>query len=1667
MADETTRKLLIKLGISTTEWKAAVNDIKAQLNSVNEQAKKDAAQMKATQKEQLDLTKQQIAEQQRLTAEARTLQAVDSAKAQWQKQQQEAIKTAVQQRILETAEAKKQQVIGLAQVKLEQEKLRLAQQQYTLSERQRLSQERQARGSAGEGGAFGAIGKFASTLAGGGLIGQIAGGALLGTGFAELLTSGAERIRDIAKAIVEATGPAQQLRAEFQRLAQAAGQDPSQMLDKLRSSTRGLVSDIDLFKVANNFMKSGLKLTSDQMVTLVSNTVNLARATGHTAVEATNALQRYFLTGRAMSLAMVTGINRQELAIKCLSSTMDPLTRRTLEFNKVSAEEEKMLKRVGVPATTLPELFQQVSNAERNFIDAIGIGVISGGKFGNSIEELSQKLIAFGPRLEEIATKIGGELAQGVTFIVDHLHEIKVGAEAVMGIAFASKLLEWTSATKKLAEGLGLLKTAEAGVAISGGAKTAIKGVATVAGTEGAAVAGTEGAAAMALPAAGTLAVVVGGVLAAMGVYWVINYLRQHPEKTSSVGEKVRDFDYSGNIKAAGEGIVNAGRWIAGAVRGTVQGIQTVAADTAGGFLFGKQESRFPKNMQLVPNLALPTGMMGPLTSQQSLATAHTPGYVPPKSTSTDTEENIALRNKLADQKLKLQQAADRAAVESLRLSIEKKQALEKQEYESGLISLQQYVNDQKAIENQLYSAERTQIIRDRDAQIKNIRTKSTVDIEGTGPVQTQSPAEKANAEALVVANANNKLDALELQHNTKIAGYDNQTLQDKLSAARETASELLKISKEGIQDQLQLLEGSFKQGVVDANTYLSQRRGLIEEEKRAVLDGLNLQFNAAENNQKEKERLNNQGLEAERQYQKQLSQLLIQESAVRLQASQNRYQLQTKPLQTQLEVAKGDTTGGSLQQQDQILSQLRLAAVKQIYELSAQAANPALDHQSKEWMELQEHIAATVMELQKYNQELNKMHNVPSALGGIFGSISGLAGTLPGRTAGAVSEVAGTMQQSSADIGKFTSAAQAQTGQGSSSGGVELFKKLGSTFEDLFKSGGSAAEKLQAFGDNLESVISGIMGVVKGVNQVGKKNASGASGALSGGMAGMQAGAAFGPYGMIAGAAGGAILGGISGSKEKQLNQDIHKITTQLQGIISDMQAGTISLSQAIQDLRQERQQAIQILSQDPKSGKGGGKNGKKGYTPSQLQAVVQQIDTQIQALVNQQTQTLEQLSTSLMEVANPAPYQEYLQTLQQIIQQYQQFASAAQGNAQEMTAANQYLNDSLNQYVVTLSQNLNQAQQTAINDALTLINLEYQRQQMINQEAQSQYDVLTQGVLTRQRTTEMTKGQEIGQIQYQAQMQMEQINEQISLQQYKVQTETQIFNLATTRIGLENQLLQAQEEQANYQIQQVVALSQVVADLTSGLSGGQLMQSITSLMSSGAMPTESGIMYAILELLGLSGNVPPTATQGQYGTQNWLAGIPATDASAAQYVAAQDPNFPNLIMSDQWAAAAQDAQQYQSQGEVEGYDMNDLISWLQSQGSGGGYAEGGTVDQTGPALVHKGEFVLSNPMVAALNAMAGGTPSPASPDTSTAQIPIHQTLLDITQQRTSMEMTVITARQSQIQAEMALLQAMNDTYTSISSGGSPTMGIEDMLQKVWQNRGRAGSAGFTRQTI
>ena len=292
-------------------------------------------------------------------------------------------------------------------------------------------------------------------------------------------------------------------------------------------------------------------------------------------------------------------------------------------------------------------------------------------------------------------------------------------------------------------------------------------------------------------------------------------------------------------------------------------------------------------------------------------------------------------------------------------------------------------------------------------------------------------------------------------------------------------------------------------------------------------------------------------------------------------------------------------------------------------------------------------------------------------------------------------------------------------------------------------------------------------------------------TGMASGMQTGADVGGMFGPMGAAIGAAAGfvagGIFGGLAGSKNASMKRETEEIKVKLDSIKEAVQQGGLSLGGGIGQLETLRASAIQNLSGNKKATKS-----KKG-SPSTLQQQVEEMNAALEQMLQQQQALLNEMLQSLQVLQEPTAFQPILNNLEQIVQKYQQFASAAVGNTQAVANANMWLTASLQQYATTLQNQVNQANEQAINDSLQLLDLEKQRYQLMQGEAKQEYDILTQGVLTRNTGPAAQKGYEIAQLRYQRDQQLLQMNEQISLMQYKVSGEQKIFDLAKDRIGLD----------------------------------------------------------------------------------------------------------------------------------------------------------------------------------------------------------------------------------------------------------------------------------------
>jgi hypothetical protein len=370
--------------------------------------------------------------------------------------------------------------------------------------------------------------------------------------------------------------------------------------------------------------------------------------------------------------------------------------------------------------------------------------------------------------------------------------------------------------------------------------------------------------------------------------------------------------------------------------------------------------------------------------------------------------------------------------------------------------------------------------------------------------------------------------------------------------------------------------------------------------------------------------------------------------------------------------------------------------------------------------------------------------------------------------------------------------------------------------------------DQMDILAKKVTAAVQALEGFIESIRSAHSALGGAAGGVLGGAGLGSTISKALGPDGAklmsaemakqmpMIGAALGMVLGAITGQKERDIQNELTNFTNQFNQIMQQYAVNNANLQQTITALQSlEAEVAAQQASTK-----------KKG---SQFQQTINQYNQQIQQLQDQQAQIIVQMQEAaavLQASQGVSPMvstglQSTLSQLQQIVVTYNQAVGAIQPGinaTQQLATANNNLVQSLQNLGQTMETQVEQDNVQAINDAINLNNLMLQRIDYTNQINTQIEGVLSQGVLTRQGTRAQTAGEQIQQIQVQAQQQLEQMNEEISVAQYKVAAEQQIFGLATTRIGLESQLLILQEAQAGQQISVIQATMELLQQMQAG---------------------------------------------------------------------------------------------------------------------------------------------------------------------------------------------------------------------------------------------------------
>jgi hypothetical protein len=635
--------------------------------------------------------------------------------------------------------------------------------------------------------------------------------------------------------------------------------------------------------------------------------------------------------------------------------------------------------------------------------------------------------------------------------------------------------------------------------------------------------------------------------------------------------------------------------------------------------------------------------------------------------------------------------------------------------------------------------------------------------------------------------------------------------------------------------------------------------------------------------------------------------------------------------------------------------------------------------------------------------------------------------------------------------------------------------------FKNLGKNAGAASDDLGNFTDSLSSIAGNIGGISSAAKGTGGPFAAGMQGLTSGASLGMEV---AGPWGAAIGGGAGLVMGIFSGKAKKEAERIAKEITAQFNAVLTEVQAGTLGLGSAVT-------QEITIIQSavDQLSGKKGGRD--------ELKAMLPQMEQQLAQLQAQQQSILKSFDKQLEIASSPTASQALVQPIQQIIDTYQQYVLAGGS----VTLANQYLQDSFKNLVTQGLDQLNQAEQDAVTNALNYNDLLLQRQQLIQNTNQQIQDIMSQGVAVRQMPEGVTKARQLQQVMLNAQNQQAQLDQEIAVSQHKLQNESKIFQLATTRVGLETQLVALQNAQADKSDAATQALLQEVAAFSSatpgnlptalgmiGLGGSYInpsqepgLKPIPPVLTGiAAVDLQNQLQYQqALAYYNQQANLPTTSTlpalgQGGMGitpagafssatslSSSALGGtLDALASNIAAFPAAMQTMFTDAstVINVGGAlltgiAAALGAPTTTSTGIG--------ISVPQSTLSTGGPMRNGRPGMTSVGPVSAGSFVSD--AIAANSEHANALVS-----ASVQRTTLEQNISDLSATRVQSEMKLVALKMQEINSDMIRINAWNTligtTGGRVGASSAPT--LEDLLQNTYQTRSRQGFGGFVGET-
>lgn len=412
---------------------------------------------------------------------------------------------------------------------------------------------------------------------------------------------------------------------------------------------------------------------------------------------------------------------------------------------------------------------------------------------------------------------------------------------------------------------------------------------------------------------------------------------------------------------------------------------------------------------------------------------------------------------------------------------------------------------------------------------------------------------------------------------------------------------------------------------------------------------------------------------------------------------------------------------------------------------------------------------------------------------------------------------------------------------------GSGLKVEIGANLFAMMQSGFQAASG----GQGIMGIFSGAVGMGEAGSAIGK-----GLGKAIGGSAGSAIAAAGGPIGAAVGAVMG-IVGLAKQSKQRKAAEAIARVEQAITVTMQKFQAQQINLVETLRQLEDERQQIIAATQ--------GGKKGNAEQSKKDLN----QLNSQIISLQQQQKQILDKFATSLATFRVPPGVQSYAATLADVAKQLKDAAGAGATLAQQT----KFLDDSMAQLKITIGKDLNSEEQKTVDLMRQSIDLVMQRAQLVRSEAMQERQIrvgLGQAVAL---TPAQQAAQQLRDIRQQTAVQLAAIDEQQANVKAQLDGQMQLFgwtqkdldatDAKTKLIALQLDLQKKLTLETVNQIQaQMVWYAQLSKGLIPNLPPGYLPSSILTPV---ALPNTYNMPNAqiVLNINGSSGLTPDQIAQ------------------------------------------------------------------------------------------------------------------------------------------------------------------------------------------------------------